>query len=246
MKLVDVVNNYPDSIYDDEETIYVNTLRMGNGSVLDLNGYRLFFNDLEDNGGQFENGIPQKIGSPFLNLIWPDGKEKIIAERHYTITWESLGDVNDVIIDLRYNGGGLVSTANLLGDLLGGDVAVNLTFSKTVFNDLMEHEPQAGALLYRNIAETIAQRLRTTNELYRDSVAFGLESAGAAALNLHRLAEDLSEVTITLGCGGTIHGRLMQVDQNPLGDTLVLREADSPKLRIIPYHAVQTIDVGAG
>lgn len=44
--------------------------------------------------------------------------------------------VNEVIIDLRYNGGGLVSTANLMGDFLGGDVAENLVFSKTVFNDL--------------------------------------------------------------------------------------------------------------
>ncbi len=44
--------------------------------------------------------------------------------------------VNDVIVDLRYNGGGLVSTAELLGDFLGGDVAENLIFSKTVFNEL--------------------------------------------------------------------------------------------------------------
>jgi carboxyl-terminal processing protease len=42
--------------------------------------------------------------------------------------------VNDVILDLRYNGGGLVSTANLLGDYLGGLVAENLIFSSTEFN----------------------------------------------------------------------------------------------------------------
>lgn len=42
--------------------------------------------------------------------------------------------VNDVIIDLRYNGGGLVSTAELLGDYFGGDVAENLIFSETRFN----------------------------------------------------------------------------------------------------------------
>lgn len=42
--------------------------------------------------------------------------------------------VNDVIIDMRYNGGGLVSTAELLGDYLGGDIANNLVFSKTQFN----------------------------------------------------------------------------------------------------------------
>lgn len=40
--------------------------------------------------------------------------------------------VNDVIIDLRYNGGGLVSTAELLGDYLGGAVAQNLVFSHTL------------------------------------------------------------------------------------------------------------------
>ena len=44
--------------------------------------------------------------------------------------------VNDVILDLRYNGGGLVSTSELLGDFLGGDVAENLVYSKTVFNAL--------------------------------------------------------------------------------------------------------------
>lgn len=43
-------------------------------------------------------------------------------------------NVADVIIDLRYNGGGLVSTTELLGDYLGGAIAENLTFSKTLFN----------------------------------------------------------------------------------------------------------------
>ena len=43
-------------------------------------------------------------------------------------------NVTDLIIDLRYNGGGLVSTAELLGDYLGGSVAQNLIFSNTEFN----------------------------------------------------------------------------------------------------------------
>jgi C-terminal processing protease CtpA/Prc len=45
--------------------------------------------------------------------------------------------VTDVIADLRYNGGGLVSlvsTAELFGDYLGGDVAENLIFSETRYN----------------------------------------------------------------------------------------------------------------
>ncbi|MGB5332931.1 MAG: S41 family peptidase [Woeseiaceae bacterium] len=42
--------------------------------------------------------------------------------------------VNDVIIDLRYNGGGLVSTANLLGDYFGAFANDSLVFSETRFN----------------------------------------------------------------------------------------------------------------
>ena len=42
--------------------------------------------------------------------------------------------VTDVIIDLRYNGGGLVSTANLLGDYLGALANDGLVFSETQFN----------------------------------------------------------------------------------------------------------------
>lgn len=45
----------------------------------------------------------------------------------------STAGVTDVIIDMRYNGGGLVNTARLLGDYLGGSVP-GLIFSQTVFN----------------------------------------------------------------------------------------------------------------
>jgi C-terminal processing protease CtpA/Prc len=46
----------------------------------------------------------------------------------------SAAGVTDVIIDMRYNGGGLVNTARLLGDYLGGLVPARV-FSLTVFND---------------------------------------------------------------------------------------------------------------
>ncbi len=42
--------------------------------------------------------------------------------------------VTDVIIDLRYNGGGLVSTAKLLGDYLGAFANDGRVFSETQFN----------------------------------------------------------------------------------------------------------------
>lgn len=58
------------------------------------------------------------------------------ADAEFNTVFEAFRNagVNDVIIDLRYNGGGLVSTAELLGDYLGGSVAQNLIFSSTEFN----------------------------------------------------------------------------------------------------------------
>ncbi|MDJ0904753.1 MAG: S41 family peptidase [Woeseiaceae bacterium] len=42
--------------------------------------------------------------------------------------------VTDLIVDLRYNSGGLVATADLFANLLGGAVAENLTFTRTLYN----------------------------------------------------------------------------------------------------------------
>ena len=43
-------------------------------------------------------------------------------------------NITDLIIDLRYNGGGLVRTAELLGDFLGGVSSFDEVFSRTIFN----------------------------------------------------------------------------------------------------------------
>lgn len=58
------------------------------------------------------------------------------ADAEFDTVFEAFrtANVTEVIIDLRYNGGGLVSTADLLGDYFGGSVAENLVFSSTEFN----------------------------------------------------------------------------------------------------------------
>ncbi len=72
----------------------------------------------------------RKIGylefATFISTAVP-GFETIFAEFNAQ-------NVTEVIIDLRYNGGGLVSTAELLGDYLGGRIANNLVFSRTEYN----------------------------------------------------------------------------------------------------------------
>ncbi|MEM1264144.1 MAG: S41 family peptidase [Pseudomonadota bacterium] len=46
----------------------------------------------------------------------------------------SAANITDLVLDLRYNGGGLVSIADLLGDYLGSAVAPSEVFSRTLFN----------------------------------------------------------------------------------------------------------------
>lgn len=62
--------------------------------------------------------------------------------------------VNDVIIDLRYNGGGLVSTTELLGNYLGAAIAVNPVFSKTLFN--ADNSGANRIALFQNLLESIS------------------------------------------------------------------------------------------
>ncbi|MEL7311768.1 MAG: S41 family peptidase [Pseudomonadota bacterium] len=59
------------------------------------------------------------------------------AEPRLEEAFQQFNDANvtDLILDLRYNGGGLVRIADLLGDYLGGAVAESLVFSDTRFND---------------------------------------------------------------------------------------------------------------
>ncbi len=62
-----------------------------------------------------------------------EGADGPLAE---AFTEFSRRNVSDVVLDLRYNSGGLVRTAELLGDYLGGFVANAEVFSRTRFNAL--------------------------------------------------------------------------------------------------------------
>lgn len=61
--------------------------------------------------------------------------------------------VTDIIIDFRYNGGGLVSTANLMGDLMGAGRAGQM-FSQTSFRP--EKFRENGEHLFAPVAQSIA------------------------------------------------------------------------------------------
>lgn len=67
--------------------------------------------------------------------------------------------VTDLVVDFRYNGGGLISTAELLGDLLGGNRTTSEVFSSFVYrpekaanNSTKRFQPQAQSVSPTRIA----------------------------------------------------------------------------------------------
>ena len=115
--------------------------------------------------------------------------------------------------------------------------------SRAAFERVRAERPDVAAPFYRNLAAVMGGHLRSTLELYRQAVEFGIEATGASALSLGSLVEGLRSTTLHLAGGGAVTGRLLQLDQNPAGFTLVVKD-EAGKLTIVPYHAIQRIEVG--
>ena len=107
---------------------------------------------------------------------------------------------------------------------------------------MQRERPDIAAAFFRNMAGIVASRLRTTNELYREAVAYGIEATGAHTLNLKALADELRPVMLHLAGGQSVAGRILQMDHHAAGYTVVLK-LDSERLTIVPYHAIQRIDL---
>jgi carboxyl-terminal processing protease len=75
------------------------------------------------------------------------------ALRNAFATFRAQG-ITDIVVDLRYNGGGLVSTAELMGDLLGRDRTSSDVFSFTTFRP--EKSSNNSTRFFRPEANSIA------------------------------------------------------------------------------------------
>jgi len=123
-----------------------------------------------------------------------------------------------------------------------GEKSEFLVLSRSSFPKVQTARPDIAASFFRNMAAIVAARLRTTNELYREAVSYGLEATGAQALNLKALAEDLRHVTLHLSGGEKLSGRILQMDHHAAGYTMVLK-LENERLTVIPYHAIQRIEL---
>ena len=117
-----------------------------------------------------------------------------------------------------------------------------LTLSRASFNKLAEKHPGVAAATFAALAQILAERLRHQNEAYKESVSAYLEATGVSRLNLQKLVEGLRPVTVHLNGGGSVTGRLLDLENQAAGWALFMKDA-SDKVSLIPYHAVVRIEV---
>jgi hypothetical protein len=129
--------------------------------------------------------------------------------------------ITDLIIDMRYNGGGLVSTAELLGDYLGGSIASGEVFSRTLFNA-------------NNAAANRTRFFRELNNSLNLSrlIIIATDSTASASELVTNSMEPHVEVTIV---GGTTFGK-------PVGQVGI--EFCSKILRATAFETVNALNEG--
>ena len=175
----------------------------------------------------------------------PGGSIFIIQAGKVEVYKHIVGDVDRVLETL--------GSSDVLGEVTFIDAAARSASARTVepseffeltrqgFERVRQERPVIAATFFRNIANILGQRLRTTTELYKDSVAFAMDAVGAASLNLKILSEELRRVRVSLSGGGQIEGRLIQVDHHPAGYSIIIKNL-AERLVFVPYHAVQCIE----
>ena len=133
-------------------------------------------------------------------------------------------NVTALVVDLRYNGGGLVSTAELLADLIGGFIANGQILSETRFNS---------AKSAFNEFELFRQRLGSLSLLQQVVFITTGSSASASELVINAL---LPHTVATL-VGSTTFGK-------PVGQSGFGYCDDELLLRAVTFETVNALDEG--
>lgn len=121
---------------------------------------------------------------------------------------------------------------------------VVLALSRERFVELTEESPRLGVKVMGRFAAILAERLHLTTDLLRDTIRWGLEVSGAAALDLHHVVRSSASLVASLSNGDRVTGQLVKVE--PTQGGLMLTIADDEALHLVPYHAVVSLRLDRG
>jgi len=115
-----------------------------------------------------------------------------------------------------------------------------LAIDRSEFDAFTQKDPKIGAKLFSNLLAIIVERLRRTNEAYRDAVRWGLEITGTQTLNFQYLITENADIRIELINGKTFEGQVLQLERSDAGYEVILVNKLG-KVAIIPYHAIISV-----
>lgn len=114
------------------------------------------------------------------------------------------------------------------------------SLKRAVLDEFILKQPQAGIKVFMNLLEIVVERLRRTNDAYRDAVRWGLEITGTDKVNFQYLITENVEIRIELSNGKTVEGKVLQLERSDAGHEMILADKLG-KHAIIPYHAIVSV-----
>jgi CRP-like cAMP-binding protein len=120
--------------------------------------------------------------------------------------------------------------------------SVILSLKRDDFDAFVNAHPLVGAKLYNNLLGMIVERLRLTNDAYRDAIRWGIEATGAEKLNFQNIITENINICLELNNNRTLEGRILQLEQSEAGYELIITD-QTGALTLIPYHAINSISV---
>ncbi|MFH2218390.1 MAG: cyclic nucleotide-binding domain-containing protein [Pseudomonadota bacterium] len=121
------------------------------------------------------------------------------------------------------------------------DVAL-LGLPRDAFDEFIRDNPATGLKLYNNLLGTIVDRLRQTNNAYRDAIRWGIEVTGTQKLNFQHFITESVNLRLELMNNRIIEGKILQLEQSDAGYELIIANK-SGDLRMIPYHAINAVSI---
>lgn len=118
--------------------------------------------------------------------------------------------------------------------------AVLKVLSRSDFDTFNKENPAAGLKLLDSLLCIVVDRLRVTNEAYREALQQGLHVIGGDLLNFQHLIAENVRIQMRLLSGRTVSGLINQVIQSNAGHEVVVRDGHG-HLVMIPYHAIVSI-----
>jgi len=110
-----------------------------------------------------------------------------------------------------------------------------LSLKRSNFDAFIQKNPRTGMKVYSNLLYLVVERLRRTNDAYRDAVRWGLEITGTQKLNFHYLITD-----IELATNKIFEGKILQLEKSDAGYEVLIANKLG-QLALVPYHAISSV-----